>query len=74
MSNKFRSYSFVWESSGNKLVGIYQNLVGIYQKLVGIYQTYIPVMSQSDYSICNSYDLICFNTQFSQLILNKLTH
>ena len=44
---------FVWESSGHKLVGIYQNLVGIYQ-------SYIPVISQSDYSICYSYDLIYF--------------
>ena len=57
MSNKFRSYNFVWKSSGHKLVGIYQNLVGIYQKLVGIHQIYIPVIIQSDYSVCYSYDL-----------------
>ena len=30
----------------------------VYQKLVGIYHIYIPVISQSDYSICYNYDLI----------------
>ena len=38
-------------------MGIYQNLVGVYQKLVGIYQNYIPVINQSDYSICYNHDL-----------------
>ena len=46
------------ESSGHKPVGIYQNLVGIYQKLLGNYQIYVPVISQSDYSIYYNYDLI----------------
>ena len=77
MSNKFRSYSFVWESSGHKLVGIQLS-----ESCRDISET--CVISQSDYNICYSYDLttcitlLChpgpvINSKFAKLSITHLS-
>ena len=61
MSNKYRSYCFVWESSGHKLVDIISKTcnVGIISKSCRCYITfiYLSLANQIACSICYNCDL-----------------